>query len=350
MISRRCFNGGMTAAALFGLLPGIGSSATTLRVAAVQMRPRLADVDANLEQAEQLVTAAAKRGARWILLPEMFTTAAAFHPDLLSAIRPLDGTPSQMLKRLSRRHQVVIGGSFLASRDGEVYNSFLLTLPDGRQLRHDKDIPTYWERCFSREGRDPGVLSTPHADVGVALCWEMIRSTTLRRLQGRVQFLLGSSCWWTLSNDVEADNPLRDINLGILQQAPLNCARLLGVPVVHASHAGPFSGFFSPDLPDVAYDSHYLGESMVVNRKGEVLGRRSMAQGAGVVVADIELAQTPRPSQAIPDRFWIPEILPLPWQASWERWRVSGKRYYETVTLPYLQTGEIAEYVPEYML
>jgi predicted amidohydrolase len=44
-----------------------------------------------------------------------------------------------MLQRLVRRGNGVIGGSFLASRNAEVYNSFLPVFPDGRILRHDKD-------------------------------------------------------------------------------------------------------------------------------------------------------------------------------------------------------------------
>ena len=37
-----------------------------LRVAAIQMTPKLGDVDANLAQAEQLVREATRKGAQWI--------------------------------------------------------------------------------------------------------------------------------------------------------------------------------------------------------------------------------------------------------------------------------------------
>ena len=41
--------------------------------------------------------------------------------------------------------------------------------------------------------------------------------------------------------------------------------------------------------------------------------------------------------------------MPQPWQDSGERWFEPGSLYYETVTLPYLQTGELNEYVPAWM-
>lgn len=352
-VDRRRFNTWLLAGLAAAVCPPAARSREAgvepLRVAALQMTPKLADWQANLEQAERLLREAQSKRAQWIVLPEMFTTAAAFHPDMLTAIQPLDGPVTQMMLRLAREGDSVIGGSFLASRDGDVYNSFLLVFPDGRILRHDKDQPTYWENCFYRGGNDDGVLSTPIGDVGSVLCWELIRARTMHRLRGRTRLVLAGSCWWTLSDEVDADNPLRAANLEMLQAAPVKCARMLGVPVVHGSHAGPFHGFFSPDLADVPYQSSYLGEAMIVAADGTILARRSAAEGAGVVVADIALPQEPIPSLDIPDSFWMPDQMPEPWKSSWERWLASGADYYATVTRPYLQTGEINEFIPEYM-
>ncbi len=345
----RCLLAGLAAAACPLAARGGEAGPTRLRVAAVQMAPKLADAQANLAQAERLVRDAQALHAQWIILPEMFTTAAAFHPDMLGGIQPLEGPAAQMMLRLSRQGNSVIGGSFLASRNGEVYNSFLLVFPDGRILRHDKDQPTYWENCFYRGGSDDGVLSTPIGEVGSALCWELIRSRTMRRLRGRVSLLLAGSCWWTLSDDVDADNPLRRANLTMLQQAPVHCAQMLGVPVVHASHAGSFDGFFSPDLADVPYQSTYLGEAMVVDADGAVLARRGAAEGAGLAVADVAIPRQPLPSLEIPEAFWMPGEMPEPWKDSWQRWLASGADYYATVTRPYMQTGQVNEYIPPYL-
>lgn len=321
----------------------------TLNVAAIQMNPKLADVDANLAQAHQLLKEAARRGARWILLPEMFTTAAAFHEDMIKASRPVDGAPARLLRDVARESNAVVGGSFLAQdRDG-VHNSFLLAFPDGAVHRHDKDLPTYWETCYYQGGRDDGVLETSEGPVGVALCWEMVRSDTAKRLLGKVKMLLAGSTWWTLPEEAPSDHPLRAVNLEMLQQAPSRLARMLGVPVAHASHAGPFAGFDSPELPDVPYRSAYLGETAIIDHRGRQLARLGLAQGAGVITADIVIPDNPAPTQGIPERFWLPEQMPQEWKDAWERWFERGEDYYQTVTLAYLKTGQIPEYVPPYL-
>lgn len=352
-MNRRQFNTRLAASLLLAGWPGLARSASApparLRVAAIQMVPKLGDVAANLLQAETLAGEALDRGAQWVILPEMFTSGAAFHPDMLKAIRPLDGEPARLLSRLAREGRAVVGGSFLASRDGRVFNTFLLAHPDGTVGRHDKDRPTYWEACYYEGGSDDGVLDSPLGPVGAVLCWEAIRSGTARRLAGKVRMVVGGSTWWTLPDDAPPDSPLRADNLKMLRESPPRLARMLGVPVVHASHAGPFQGFFSPSLPDVAYDSSYLGETMIVDARGNVLGRRSQADGAGVLLAEIEVREPVTPTEAIPGTYWIPPELPEPWQDSWHRWLKSGARYYQEVTLPYLRTGEVREFVPDYL-
>lgn len=326
---------------------GKGGS-SRLRVAAIQMVPKLGDVQANLNQAEHLCRQALRQGAQWIVLPEMFTSAAAFHPDMLLAIQPLDGAPLRLLRDLAREGNAVIGGSFLAMREQQVFNSFVLVFPNGSVARHDKDHPTYWENCYYQGGNDNGVLTTPIGPVGSVLCWEFIRSKTARRLLKRVNMVVGGSCWWTLPDDADADSPRRADNLKMLQQAPPRMAKMLGVPVIHGSHAGKFEAYYSPDLPDVPYNSEYLGEAMIVDAQGEVLARRAKESGEGVITATIEFGK-PTPSHAIPNRFWTPAEMPDDWKESWSRWFDIGADYYEMITARYVKTGIIHEYTPKYL-
>ncbi len=349
-LARRRFVQGLSAALIGALAPVRLRADVQPRVAAaIQMSPVLGDADANLAQAEQLIDEAARRGARSILLPEMFTSAAAFHDAMLDAIRPLDGAPARLLRDKARQYGASVGGSFLAREGDRVRNSFLLFMPDGSVHRHDKDQPTYWESCYYEAGDDDGVLSTREGRIGVALCWEMIRSRTLRRLRGRVDLVLAGSTWWTLPEEADADHPYRKANLEMLRQAPTRMARMLGVPVVHASHAGPFSGYDSPDLPDVAYNSSYLGETLICDARGRVLGRRGREEGAGVVLARIEPSSRPQPLEPVPERFWLPPQMPPEWKTAWTRWLERGADYYRQVTRVYLQNGEIPEYLPPYM-
>jgi hypothetical protein len=79
----------------------------------------------------------------------------------------------------------------------------------------------------------------------------------------------------------------------------------MNVPVIHASHAGPFEGYESPELPDVPCRSVYLGEAMITDSTGQILARRSMHEGAGVVLAEFAVTEDQRLARA-------GVLLPLP--------------------------------------
>ena len=117
----------------------VASASSPIRVAAVQMTAELANVEANMSKAERLTRLAFDRGARWVILPEFFTSAMAFQPDMANATHRVDGPPAHLLRKLAREGKAFVGGSFLAWRDGNAYNSFILALPDGSTLWHDRD-------------------------------------------------------------------------------------------------------------------------------------------------------------------------------------------------------------------
>src|SRR5690606_32897072 len=152
-----------------------------------------------------------------------FTTGIAFHPSLLNAALPLEGRALQLLCDKARRYNRPVGGSFIAiKQDRERYNTFVLAFPDGSYYSHDKDLPTMWENCYYRGGSDPGILETPLGPWGVALCWELIRTQTARRLRSKIDLLVGGSCWWTLPEKIPL--PLKKklirINRELMEEAP----------------------------------------------------------------------------------------------------------------------------------
>ena len=360
-LSRRQFNQLLACGLLAGCSPAFGSpeehkkilhssdAQLKAQVAAIQMVAKLGDVSSNLKQAEHLIRQAIAEGARWIILPEMFTSGAAFHDDMLKAIQPREGAPLHLLRRLAHEGRAIIGGSFLAEFNKQVFNTFVLVFPDGSYVLHNKDLPTYWENCYYQGGNDDGVLNTPVGPVGSVLCWELIRSQTPRRLLNRVRLIVSGSCWWTLPDDADPDSPRWAANLKMLSDAPPRLAKMLGVPVIHGSHAGSFDGFFSPELPDIPYNSRYLGKAMIVDAKGKVLANLPQSMGEGVATAEIEIKRHPVPSIPVPERYWMPEEMPDEWDDAFTRWFERGNDYYELVTKAYLDSGQINEYTPEYL-
>ena len=306
-----------------------------IRVAAIQMRAKVGDVASNLSSAESLVRAAFRQGAEWVILPEFFTSAVAFTPSMLSAWLPLEGPALDVMRRLAREHDGVVGGSFIAKSGKDCFNSFLLVFSDGQYYRHDKDLPTMWENNYYIGGSDDGALRTPAGPVGVALCWELIRSQTARRLVGKVNFVVGGSCWWDYRLPVPpkyADEQGRLRNL--LRQAPSDLARRLGVPVVHASHAGEFEGL-TPGKESVPYASRYLGETQITDGYGNVLARLAYEDGEGVVTADITPGRIDNELAPIPEGFWTTE-LPSNTLEAWDYLNSLGHDYYAKTFKPSL--------------
>ena len=308
---------------------------TSFKVAAVQMRAEVGAISRNLSSAEALVREAFQRGAKWVILPEFFPSAVAFTPTMLSAWQPLEGPPLQLMLRLAREHDGVVGGSFIAKSGKDCFNSFLLVFPNGQYFRHDKDLPTMWENSYYIGGSDDGVLGTPAGSIGVAMCWELIRSQTARRLLGKVDVVVGGSCWWDLRLPVlpkytEEQARLRDM----LRDAPAHLARMLGVPVIHASHAGEFEGS-TPGSESTPYVSRYLGETQITDGHGQILARMTYEDGEGVITADITPGQVDV-STSITDDFWT-SALPLGAIKAWEYLNPLGRRYYATTFRPNLQ-------------
>jgi predicted amidohydrolase len=265
-----------------------------------------------------------------IALPEFFSTGIGFVPELIERALPPDGAATELLLRVAERHGAFVGGSFLClDADGEVRNAYLLATPGGEIAgRHDKDLPTMWENCFYVGGGDDGVIETDAGfTAGAAVCWEFMRTQTVRRLRGRVDLVVGGSGWWSvpehwgprpLTRRLEADNA------ATARTAIEAFAPLVGAPVVHGAHAGKLD-CASPTLP-LRYRGHFEGGATVVDSDGTVLARRGYDEGEGMVTADVH-SRHRSPTAEPPDSFWLHRrgaLATLAWTAE----RLHGRRWY----------------------
>jgi predicted amidohydrolase len=311
---------------------------STIKVAAVQLHSELGAVTRNLLRCESLVKEAFRLGARMVILPEFFPSAMAYSPRMLTAWQPLEGPPLELMRRLAKAHDGVVGGSFVARSGTDCFNSFLLVFPDGQYYRHDKDIPTMWENCYYMGGSDDGVLNTPWGSIGAAVCWELIRSNTPRRMKGKVSLAVGGSCWWDLRLPISDKYVPQQLALReMLRCAPVKLARMLGVPVVFSSHIGDFEGLVPGNESEV-YSSRYLGEAQIVDENGTVLAHMALEDGEGVICAEVTPIGQPVGDLPISEEFWIDELPPMA-KKSWETVNQFGMRYYRDNFRPLLGHG-----------
>jgi predicted amidohydrolase len=295
--------------------------------AAIQMEATVADLPVNLEKARRLIDEAAEAGAEWIALPEFFTTGIGFVPELATAALAPDGAATELLLESAARHGVNIGGSFLCrDPDGEVRNAFLLATPDGIAGRHDKDLPTMWENSFYIGGNDDGVIEAGGLTVGAAVCWELMRTQSVRRLQGRVDLMIGGSGWWSTPAWPPAGMTRRieTRNAALARLAAESFSTFVGAPFIHAAHAGRLD-CGTPWAP-LAYHGYFQGGAVICEANGTVVARRDRTEGEGVAIGEIVPGRRVPLAQP-PNGFWLHPrgaVLALTWHYQ----RVHGRRWY----------------------
>ena len=368
--TRRAFLKTAAAASVASALPQslfASEEQAKVKVAAIQMHCNLGDVDINLEKAERWVREAIRQEAKWIVLPEFFTSGMGRHDVMLDAHRPIDGEPAQLLARLAKVGKAYVGGSFLAESDGDVFNTFMLATPDGQILQHDKDFPSMeLESSYYAGGEDAeyvrelqtrgieakhhetirsralnnveGIFDIGEHKVGCALCWEQLRFRTMQRIApAKPDLLLAASCWAALDKEI----PLEGMTLEQLGKefdvwqrqvidAPSRLAKMLGCPVVHANTCGE-TWSANPDRKS-HFLMRWLGESQIVDGRGVRLAHRPRTDGEGLVIAEVNIGNIGA-VEAIPETdTWTPDTTEFG-KSGW--YSGKGRDYYFETTRDY---------------
>lgn len=305
-----------------------------MRVAAASFDAAFADVEENLRRADALCRQAAQAGVALLVLPEFFTSSMGYSDAMLDVAISSGGVRPAILA-LAREHGVIVGGSYLHYDGGHAYNRFVLAFPGGEAFEHCKDIPTLVENCYHEPGDTAHILHTPIGDIGIALCWEMARYDTLRRIAGQVDLILAGTCWAALA-DWDGGAAVKAYNADLALRTPARFARLAGVPMIHANHCGHVT---APDFPN-AFSTQTVGmvsAAQVIGADGRTLASRAPQEGAGLVIADLAWGAGKRRPADIPgDAYWIEDLAPA-YLHAWTHDNEKGRRYYHDTALPYYQ-------------
>jgi deaminated glutathione amidase len=145
-----------------------------IRVAAVQMRSG-PDVSENLSEAVTAIEQAANGGAQIIVFPE--ATMFWFGGRLIDVAEPMDGPFATRLQEEAARYRVtVVAGLFEPVGDGRVYNTLLLTGPDGTTTYrkvHLYDAFGARESDMVASGSEYVVFESFGTKIGLATCYDV---------------------------------------------------------------------------------------------------------------------------------------------------------------------------------
>lgn len=165
-----------------------------IKIASVQMEHQDGDKAANMAVIRQYVTQAAAQGVQVITFPECCITGywhlRNLTADALMAISETvpAGPSTQQLLSWSKQYNMIIGAGLVErGSDGVLYNTYVVTQPDGRVHTHRK-IHTFVSAHMG-SGSDYTVFDTVWGiRIGVLICYdnniiENVRATALAGAQ-----------------------------------------------------------------------------------------------------------------------------------------------------------------------
>jgi len=249
------------------------------KVAAIQMASG-PNVNANLIEAERLISMAAEAGAQLVVLPENFAIMGVSETDKVK-IREADGQgPIQdFLAEQSAKHKLwLVGGTIPLEADvaNKVRGACLLFDDQGQRVaRYDKihlfdvSLPESDESYIESETIERGdqikVVDTPFGRLGLAVCYDLRFPELFRQMLDQdVQIIVLPSAFTAITGNAHWEILVR-------ARAVENLCY-----VIAAAQGGYHIG-----------GRETYGDSMIVNPWGTVLDR--LPNGSGFVVAELDM-------------------------------------------------------------
>ena len=162
------------------------------KVASVQFEHRPGDKEANLAKVRRFAAEAAGQGAELVVCPEMCVTGYWFLRDLSRAELDVlaesvpDGPTTLELLGLAREHGISVGAGFLERSDeGDLFNSYVVAMPDGSHVCHRKLHAFVNENVSS--GSEFTVFDLPSGNrAAILICYDnnLFENTRMVALQG----------------------------------------------------------------------------------------------------------------------------------------------------------------------
>ncbi len=162
---------------------------STITVALAQLESAVGDVATNLRRATDAIRDAAGRGARLVLLPELFLPGYAADESFSTLAEPVPGPSTAAFSEVAGALgvEVLIG---MARRDIRyphgVYNSAVLLDGGGVRAVYDKvhlgTFGPFREGCWFVPGRETCVASTVLGPAGLGICYDCSFPELPRRL------------------------------------------------------------------------------------------------------------------------------------------------------------------------
>lgn len=261
-------------------MPATRVKEAPLTVAAIQMEPRIGEVEANLARSVALIEEAAGHGAKLVVLPELCNTGYVFESRAearaLAETIP-DGRSTQLWIETARRLGLhIVAG--ITEREGELlYNSAVILGPDGLIGRYRK-VHLWGDEALHFAPGNLGfpVFDLPFGRIGCHICYDcwFPESFRLAALQG-AEIVCVPTNWVP----IPGQDPNREAMANIIAMGAAHCNSVF---VVCADRVGTERG------------QPFIGQSLVVGHTGWPVAGPASRDSEEVLVATINLADARR--------------------------------------------------------
>jgi predicted amidohydrolase len=259
-------------------------------LAAVVQLQSTSDAEGNWQSASALVERAARLGARFVATPEN-TNFLGPHEEKVRRAEPLDGPTCTRFAELAARCNIhLLLGSYNEASPvkDRCYNTSVLFAPHGEIVGtyrkiHLFDVDVSEEVRFRESativaGEVPVCLRTPLAGFGLSICYDLRFAELYQALRELGADILTVPSAFTLTTGKDHWYPL-------LRARAIETQCWVLAPAQSGRH-------------DDQGLRHSYGHSLIIDPWGQV--RASVAEGPGLAIAEIDLAQVARVRKAIP--------------------------------------------------
>jgi predicted amidohydrolase len=248
--------------------------------------PGTYDVEKSVELHLSYIEEAADGGADLVVFPECSLqgypadfrasdAAASLGPFMKTVEKVADGPNVARIaaKAAERGVYVIYGLNEATERPGVVYNSMVLTGPDGLVGVFRKVHVGLTEQVFWRRGDDWPVYDTPFGKIGMLICYDKAWPEACRELTLRGADLLVMSTAWSLNNPAAGDEDIWIEQYKLYDQ-------------VRAAENSRW--FISSNFIGELGGLHFFGLSQIINPLGQVLATTGTSED-GLAIADVDI-------------------------------------------------------------
>jgi predicted amidohydrolase len=151
------------------------TSSNLLKVAAVQMNCELGNKKANLERAYKLIGDAAEKGAKLVVVPELFSTGYRVEEIDITLAEIIPGETTNWMVELSKKFNITLVGCILEKNQtqGLIFDTCVVTSPQGLEGSYRKTHLWDQEKNRFSKGESLPVFNLEWGNLGTQICYEI---------------------------------------------------------------------------------------------------------------------------------------------------------------------------------